>query len=106
MKESSVPDFQEKNSLYWLDRVVFPVLYIFYLFIYQGTKYLRLITLLVNSVITHLNPMIVSVGNDVLANAIHGNASETIELAFTASVLTELLYEYAIWVEHLEKIWR
>lgn len=40
--------------------------------------------------------MIVSVGNDVLANAVDRDASETVELAFTAAILAELFYEYAI----------
>lgn len=48
--------------------------------------------------------MIVSIGNNVLANAVDSDTSETVKLAFSATVLAKLLYEYAIWVKHLEKI--
>lgn len=48
--------------------------------------------------------MIVSISNDVLSDAVDGHAGETVELALAAAVLTELLHEYTVRIEHLETI--
>lgn len=51
--------------------------------------------------IEHLNAMIVSVGDNVLANTIHGHTGQTIEFAFTTSVLSEFAGKNAVRIEHL-----
>lgn len=47
--------------------------------------------------------MVVSIGNDVLPNAVDSNAGEAVKLTLTAAVLTELLNEYSVGVKHLKK---
>lgn len=45
--------------------------------------------------------MVVSIGNDVLSDSVDSDSSEAVELALTASVLTKLLHEYTVGIEHL-----
>lgn len=46
--------------------------------------------------------MIVSIRNDILADAIHSHTGQTIELSVTVAVLTKLFHINAIRIEHLD----
>lgn len=50
--------------------------------------------------------MIVSVGDNVLADPVDGDAGETIEFPLAVAVLAELLDEVAVGVEHLDAMVR
>lgn len=45
--------------------------------------------------------MVVSVGDDVLPNSVDGHAGQAVELPFAVAVLSELLHELSVRVEHL-----
>jgi hypothetical protein len=51
--------------------------------------------------IEHLDPVIVTVRDDVLSDPVYGHSSEAIELTLAAAVCSELLHEVPITVEYL-----
>lgn len=51
--------------------------------------------------IEHLDPVIVTVRNDVLPDPVYGHSGETVKLALAAAVCTELLHEVPITIEYL-----
>lgn len=51
--------------------------------------------------IEHLDPVIVTVRNDVLPDPVYGDPGEAVELALAAAVCTELLHEAPITIEYL-----
>lgn len=51
--------------------------------------------------IEHLDPMVVTVRDDVLADPVYGHPGEAVEFALAAPVRTELLHEVPITVEYL-----
>lgn len=56
--------------------------------------------------IKHLDPVVVSVSDDVLTDAVDGDACQAVELAFTAAVRPKLFHEYTIRVKHLHAMVR
>lgn len=66
------------------------------------TRYV--ITVLRAAVETYLNPMIVSVRNDVLSDAIHGNTCKAVEFSFSITVLAKFFKELSVRVEHLDAV--
>lgn len=51
--------------------------------------------------IEHLDPVVVTVRDDVLPDPVYGHPGEAVELALAASVRSELLHEVPITVEYL-----
>lgn len=53
--------------------------------------------------VEHLDPMVVTVRDDVLADSVYGHPGEAVELTLAASVRSELLHEVPITVEYLRR---
>lgn len=54
--------------------------------------------------IKYLNPMVVAVGNDVLADSVDSHARQTIKFAFCTPVRTEFFYKLTLLVKYLHAV--
>ena len=52
--------------------------------------------------IENLNPVVVTIRDDVLADPVHGHSGEAVEFTLAAAVRSELLHEVPIAIEHLQ----
>lgn len=51
--------------------------------------------------IENLNPMVVTIRDDVLTDPVHGHSGEAVEFTLAAAVRSELLHEVPVAIEHL-----
>lgn len=52
--------------------------------------------------IEHLDPVVITIRNDVLPDPVHGHPGEAIEFTLATSVCSELLHEVPITVKYLQ----
>lgn len=52
--------------------------------------------------IEHLNPMIITVSDDILADSVNGYTCEAVEFTFATSICSKFLQEVTVTVKYLE----